>query len=144
MLERRAGKEVNVATTGLWKVRSGQFVGWRDGDQLYDSQGHHVGYFSGDVAYSTESKYVGEIYRDDWIGKKHGVSRSVGGVSSRLVSIGLVRRGNVQVPRNEGNLLRELAEAHPVSLHLTSASIGAGSVRNPVASSIGCCNVDTS
>lgn len=62
MLERRAGKEVSVATTGLWKVRSGQFAGWRDGDQLYDSQGHHVGYFSGDVAYYTEGKYVGEIY----------------------------------------------------------------------------------
>ena len=58
---------------GLWKVKSGSFAGWRNGDRLYDSAGRNVGYFSGDIAYSNSGQYIGEIYRDDWIGRRSGV-----------------------------------------------------------------------
>jgi len=78
-----------MARTGLWKVKSGEFAGWRDGDQLHDSQGCHAGYFRGNVAYTIQGDYVGEIYRDDWIGKKEGVAHSMGSVTCSLDSISL-------------------------------------------------------
>jgi len=78
-----------MARTGLWKVKSGAFAGWRDGDQLYDSRGCHVGYFMGNVAYTTQGDYVGEIHRDDWIGKKEGVVHGVGGITCSLASLAL-------------------------------------------------------
>jgi len=62
----------------LWKVRSGNFAGWRSNDLLYDGGGNNVGYFKSDVAYSTKGYYIGEIYRDDWIGKKTSGGHSLG------------------------------------------------------------------
>ncbi len=78
-----------MAKTGLWKARSGVFAGWKDGDQLYDSQGCHVGYFNGNVAYTSEGTYVGEIYRDDWIGKREGAEPGHESVSCSLESLTL-------------------------------------------------------
>jgi hypothetical protein len=43
----------------LWKVRSGDFAGWRSGDILYDANGSNVGYFNMDVAYSNNGRYIG-------------------------------------------------------------------------------------
>ena len=48
-----------MARTGLWKVKSGAFAGWRDGDQLYDAHGCHAGYFEGDVARSLQGPLRG-------------------------------------------------------------------------------------
>ena len=76
-----------MARTGLWKVKSGAFAGWRDGDQLYDAHGCHAGYFEGDVARSLQGRYAGEIYRDDWIGKRHGAAHAPGSVSCSLDSL---------------------------------------------------------
>jgi hypothetical protein len=76
-----------MAGTGLWKVRSGAFAGWMDGDRLYDSSGCHVGYFKGNVAYTTPGSYVGEIYRDDWIGKREGALHGEESVTCSLASI---------------------------------------------------------
>ncbi len=75
----------------LWKVRSGDFAGWRAGDILYDANGSNVGYFNMDVAYSNNGRYIGEIYRDDWIGKRLGVAHPAGG--SRVGYVGLAVAG---------------------------------------------------
>jgi hypothetical protein len=74
----------------LWKVRSGNFAGWRsDNGALYDANGKNVGYFSGDIAYSNIGNYVGEIHRGDWIGKRTNVARSVGGARAAYAGIAL-------------------------------------------------------
>jgi hypothetical protein len=62
----------------LWKVRSGNFAGWRTRDILYDAHGINVGYFNEDIACSNSSRYIGEIYRDDWIGKRLGEAHHSG------------------------------------------------------------------
>jgi hypothetical protein len=90
-----------MARTGLWKVWSGAFAGWRDGEHLYDSKGCHAGYFREGVAYSKEGQYIGEIYRDDWLGKREDVARSQGSVSCTLDSISaapLDSRAGLDVP----------------------------------------------
>jgi hypothetical protein len=71
----------------LWKVSSGDFAGWRSGDNLYNANGDNVGYFRGGVAYSNNGQYIGEIYRDDWIGKRSGVLHGSGG--SRVGTVGI-------------------------------------------------------
>lgn len=76
-----------MARMGLWKVHSGAFAGWREGDKLYDAHGCHVGYFSGDVAFDNEGNYLGEIFRDDWIGRRPGVQHCTGTISCTLDSI---------------------------------------------------------
>ena len=43
----------------LWKIRSGNFAGWRSGDILYDANGSDVGYFNGDIAYANNGRYIG-------------------------------------------------------------------------------------
>jgi hypothetical protein len=69
----------------LWKMESGEFAGWRQGDQLYDAKGKHVGRFQGDVAYSIKGDYIGEIVDDEWLAQhahrpKPSISaRAVGG-----------------------------------------------------------------
>ena len=55
----------------LWKIRSGNFAGWRsDEELLYNADGMNLGYFVGDIVYSSNGFYLGEIYKDDWIGRK--------------------------------------------------------------------------
>ena len=76
-----------MTRTGLWKVYSGAFAGWKDDDQLYDSHGCHVGHFEDGVAYSLDGTYLGEIFRDDWIGRKPGVEHCAGSVACSLESI---------------------------------------------------------
>lgn len=73
----------------LWKVRSGEFAGWRKTDALYDAHGSNVGYFRGDVAYSLSGEYIGEIYRDDWIGKRSGVVHPTGGSRAGYAGIAI-------------------------------------------------------
>jgi hypothetical protein len=61
-----------VDWSGLWKVQSGAFAGWRKGEQLFNSHGCHVGHFEGHMAYNSNGEYIGEIFRDDWVGRKQG------------------------------------------------------------------------
>ena len=75
----------------LWKVRSGEFAGWRSDNMLYDAAGRNVGYFQGDIAYNLRGRYIGEIYRDDWIGKRKGIVRSIGGARARCAGIAIAR-----------------------------------------------------
>jgi hypothetical protein len=53
----------------LWKIESGEFAGWRQGDELYDAKGKHVGYFRDDVAYHLSGEYIGEIIEDEYLGE---------------------------------------------------------------------------
>jgi hypothetical protein len=77
---------------GLWAVRSGRFAGWRIGDNLYDASGENVGYFDGNIAISVSTgRYIGEIYQDDWIGKRAGISRPIYGIRGRTSGISYVR-----------------------------------------------------
>ena len=55
--------------TPLWKIESGEFAGWRQGDQLYDAKGKHVGRFQGDVAYHLNGDYLGEIVEGEYLGR---------------------------------------------------------------------------
>ena len=65
----------------LWKMESGEFAGWRQGDQLYDAKGAHIGRFQGDVAYSLKGKYIGEILEGDWLAQH--AHRSKPAISAR-------------------------------------------------------------
>ena len=68
----------------LWKIESGEFAGWRQGDELYDAKGKHVGYFRGDVAYHLSGDYLGEIIEDEYLGEHaHRTRPRVGGRESR-------------------------------------------------------------
>jgi hypothetical protein len=78
-----------MARMGLWKLRSGDFGGWKDGDNLFDRHGCHAGYFKGDIAYTPGGDYAGEIYRDDWFGKKEGAVHAAPGFTCSLDSISL-------------------------------------------------------
>lgn len=61
----------------FWKMKSGQFAGWRDGVHFYNAHGEHAGFFDGDLLYSlANGGYVGEVYEDRWLGKKQGPIRS--------------------------------------------------------------------
>ena len=53
----------------LWMINSGEFFGWRQGDDLYDAKGTHIGRFSGDVAYALNGEYFGEVQDGEWIGR---------------------------------------------------------------------------
>ncbi|NLO06109.1 MAG: hypothetical protein GX131_09820 [candidate division WS1 bacterium] len=53
----------------LWMITSGEFAGWRTGDDLYDANGRHIGYFKGDVAYQLNGEYLGEIVNEEWLGR---------------------------------------------------------------------------
>ncbi|MGD9496856.1 MAG: 4-fold beta flower protein [Armatimonadota bacterium] len=53
----------------LWKINSGEFFGWRHGDDLYDAKGKHIGYFKGGIAYALNGVYMGEIHEGEWFGK---------------------------------------------------------------------------
>ncbi len=53
----------------LWKLNSGEFFGWRRGDDLFDQTGRHIGYFQGNTAYTLGGDYVGEIHDDDFIAR---------------------------------------------------------------------------
>ena len=75
---------------GLWAVRSGRFVGWRNGDILYNAEGDNVGYFVNDVVYSLHGEYLGEIFRDNWVGKRIGVLRPRVGGRVGYVGVALV------------------------------------------------------
>ncbi len=75
----------------LWKVSSGNFAGWRSGDNLYDANGNNVGCFQDNVAHSLNGRYIGEIYRDDWIGKRSGVHHGSGGSRVRAAGIAVAR-----------------------------------------------------
>jgi hypothetical protein len=85
-----------MANTALWKVRSGDFAGWRVGMYLHDADGECVGYFrgDGDIAYSLQGDYIGEILNTDWIGKKLGVSRGSASNHSGHSSMSLSRHSN--------------------------------------------------
>ena len=78
----------------LWKIRSGEFAGWRSGDILYNSNGDNIGYFHRDIAYSLGGKYIGEIYRDDWIGKRTSITYPSGGSRAGYAGVAVARYGN--------------------------------------------------
>jgi hypothetical protein len=64
----------------LWKIRSGQFAGWRTDDgQLYDDDGAHVGYFFKEIAYLNDGRAIGEICNERWLGKRETATYPVGG-----------------------------------------------------------------
>ena len=69
----RKGRATMNAAWGwlpLWKLRSGQFAGWRTKDgQLYDDDGAHVGYFVNEIAYLNDGRAVGEVYGERWLGR---------------------------------------------------------------------------
>jgi hypothetical protein len=55
----------------LWKIRSGQFAGWRTDDGLlYDDDGDHVGYFVKEIAYLNDGHAVGEVHGQQWLGRR--------------------------------------------------------------------------
>lgn len=88
------GSGENMAK-GLWAVRSGRFVGWQVGDNLYDASGENVGYFDGDIAFSTSTgRYIGELYQGDWIGKRAGLSRSTHASRVKTVRASYGRQAN--------------------------------------------------
>jgi 4-fold beta-flower domain-containing protein len=78
----------------LWRLRSGNFAGHRDGDVLYDADGSHVGYFRGDVAYSISGHYIGELYEQDRIGKRSNAVRTLAGARARHASRAAARHAN--------------------------------------------------
>jgi hypothetical protein len=64
----------------LWKIRSGNFAGYRVNDALYNEHGENVGYFINNLAYSVkDGKCIGEIYQNDWIGKNNGITYPLAG-----------------------------------------------------------------
>ncbi len=68
----------------LWKIDSGEFAGWRQGDDLYDAKGKHVGFFRDDVAYSLNGEYLGEVIDEEWLARHaHRVPPRIGGRESR-------------------------------------------------------------
>jgi len=68
----------------LWKIESGEFAGWRVGDDLYDAKGAHVGRFQGDVAYRLNGKYLGEVIDGEWLGQHaHRTPPQIGARESR-------------------------------------------------------------
>ena len=73
----------------LWKIRSGRFAGWKDGDLLYDSDGENVGFFDGEIAFSIRGDYIGELYNDQTIGKRQNINR--GGRGSRVRHVRIAR-----------------------------------------------------
>ena len=73
----------------LWKISSGKFAGYRDGEALYDATGKSVGYFRGEIAYSPNGRYLGEMYDDDYIGKRSSGCTSIG--PSRASRAGIAR-----------------------------------------------------
>jgi hypothetical protein len=77
----------------LWKISSGRFAGYRDGDVLYDANGNNIGYFQNEVAYYLNGNYLGEIYNEDYIGKRAGAGASIG--SSRVGCVGIARAAHV-------------------------------------------------
>ena len=77
----------------LWKIRSGDFAGYKSGDILYDAAGKNVGYFRGKIAYSLNGRYIGEIYQSDWVGTRSGVSHPSG--SSVVGYVGIAVSGKV-------------------------------------------------
>lgn len=75
----------------LWKVRSGDFAGWRRGDLLFDSSGKNVGYFVGDLAYSNIGVHLGQIYGDDWVGIKTGASVPAGSSRASFAGVSFIQ-----------------------------------------------------
>lgn len=49
-----------VAMGWIWTL-GGTCFGYRDGDKLWDHEGHHVGTFQGDEVYGLDGCYLGEI-----------------------------------------------------------------------------------
>jgi len=54
------GKAVASYMGWIWTL-GGTCFGYRDGDKLWDHEGHHVGTFQGDEVYSLDGRYLGEI-----------------------------------------------------------------------------------
>lgn len=74
----------NMEQTPLWKINSGEFVGWRQGDELYDASGKHAGRFQGDVAYDLSGDYLGEVIDGQYLGRHaHRTPPSIGARESR-------------------------------------------------------------
>jgi hypothetical protein len=68
----------------LWKIDSGEFAGWRQGDDLYDAKGKHVGFFRDDIAYSLNGEYLGEVMDGEWLARHaHRVPPRIGARESR-------------------------------------------------------------
>lgn len=76
----------------LWKIKSGDFAGWRSGDRLFNADGQNVGCFRDDVAYSLHGDYLGEMYDDDRIGKRTMRMQSRGSAMMGHVGIALMRQ----------------------------------------------------
>ena len=80
--------------TPLWKPNSGEFIGMRRGDDLYDRKGHHVAYFRGDTAYLLNGDYLGQIVDREFLGRP--TNRKPPGASGRS------SRGQINVvPRRD-------------------------------------------
>lgn len=67
-----------MASTPIWKIRSGQFAGWHTTDALFNAEGRHVGYLAGHVAYGLDGRFLGEIYQGEWIGRHNAAKHSPG------------------------------------------------------------------
>jgi hypothetical protein len=78
----------------LWAICSGKFLGWRNGDTLYNANGDNVGHFSDDVAHSLNGNYIGEMYSKDRIGKRSTASHAGGVGTARTVGIAIARRAD--------------------------------------------------
>lgn len=65
----------------LWKLNSGEFLGMRRGDDLYDAKGHHVAYFRGNTAYLLNGDYLGEITDREFLARP--VNRKPAGAAGR-------------------------------------------------------------
>ena len=72
----------------LWKLRSGQFAGWRTADgELYNAAGKHIGYFGNeDIAYTNDGHAVGEVYGERYMGKRETLIYPTGRQQGELSS----------------------------------------------------------
>lgn len=82
----------------LWKIRSGEFAGWRDRDLLYDSDGENVGFYDGEVAFSIRGDYIGELYDEQTIGKRRSIGHGRRGVRARHARSELALDPKVDIP----------------------------------------------
>lgn len=79
----------------IWKMISGEFFGWRQGDDLFDDEGTHVGYFKGDTAFSLKGEYVGEMVDEERMGAPVGRTPRTSGARGSRGNIRSVPRADI-------------------------------------------------
>lgn len=84
-------------TTELFKIKSGQFIGWRIGDNYFSSNGKRAGRFIGDKLYSDDGCQIGWVYPSD--NRRIGL-RNMYGLSSTGARGTTTESVNFKIPSN--------------------------------------------